>query len=500
MKSTQVMVISVLFLVLVYSGLSIGNSTEDALVAIDAGNTVGHFNHMILGSNINWVNNCDGLFDAASGGIKKEAFQMIKDLGIKIIRFPGGNLSEYYDWKSGIGAHSKRGLGLDYEKKPQKMNCGIDDFLRFCDMSDIVPVITVGFSNNTPGSAAEIVEYCNGSIATPMGALRARNGHPSPYSVKYWELGNEVYTKGMTADKASAYGKKASEIAVKMKEVDPSIKIGAIGLGVNKVWDMKVLEACSQQIDFLIYHRYFPNTTSDDPVQTNNAIIACTGKMMREIKRLKETAAAYNPELAVAVTEYNLDFRDPKWNFINKRSDVQQALFIAECIRLFELNGVLFATKWDLSNFSRNFMSDINFNRDKEVTLAPSYYAQRIFAKSGIEAIVSAKVVSPTVSVIKYGEITNENNAPIITALAGKDRTGKKLTIILINRDLYKSFKTKINIQNFGNANKIVALTLKGSSLSPNDQFQTETKNVDTNALAKYELPAGSISMLTISK
>ena len=178
------------------------------------------FNPLILGSNVNWVSDADGIYDPATGKARVEAESLVKNLGITMLRFPGGSLSEYYDWKKGIGPGSGRGKGLDYEKKTQKMDFGLDDFLRFCQAMNIVPVFTVGYANNTPETAAEIVEYCNGPVSSPLGLARAKNGHPAPYGVKFREIGNEVYAKAITAKKAAEYGKKVSAMAEKMKEMN----------------------------------------------------------------------------------------------------------------------------------------------------------------------------------------------------------------------------------------------------------------------------------------
>lgn len=488
-------VLGILFYVTTSTGDIIGTYT----IAIDANQIMSLYNPLILGNNINWVYNGDGIFDPLTMKVKDNAALEIKNLGTTMLRFPGGNLAEYYNWKKGIGPISERGMGLDYERKPQKMNFGLDDFLRYCDKSGIIPVITVGYTNNTPASAAEMVEYCNGPISSPMGSLRAGNGHPAPYKVKYWEIGNEIYHKGITSELASAYGKKTAEIAVAMKKVDHAILIGAIGLGVSKIWDESVLKECAHNIDFLIYHRYFPNTSSNDASETNDAVIAATVKMLREINRLHDTASNINPKLAVAVTEYNLDFRDAKKNFINKPSDIQQALFIAECIRLFQLNNVLFATKWDLAHVNKHFMSDINFHNSTMPTLAPSYYAQQIYSKADIDTIVKTQTSSPTINVNSFGEIKNEKNAPILTSIAGIDKNGSTLSVIVINRDLNNSYKIKISINNIETIKSVLMTTMKEPLTGAPDHFIINTIALAPNSIGNLIIPAGSISLFKIS-
>lgn len=467
-------------------------------VVIDAAQQVAQYNPMILGNNINWIYNADGIYDPVVGGVNTIAKAKIREMGVKLLRFPGGNLAEYYDWKLGVGSKKNRGNGFDYDKKTQRMDFGIDEFLNFCESLNITPVLTVGYDNNSPLTAAELVEYCNGSVSTFFGALRARNGHPKPYNVVYWEIGNEVYRKGINSKIAYQYGNKTAEMALMMKKVDPKIQVGAIGLGVSLVWDETVLKECSHVIDYLVYHRYFPSTSSSDVTEVNNAVIASTEKMAREIRRLQETAKKYNPKLNVAVTEYNLDFRDSAGKFINKTPDIQQALFIAECIRQFQLNNVSFATKWELSAKNKHYFSDINFNNGSKVTLSPSYYVQQLFANTNMTVIVNSKTISPTISVYKFGEIKNELNIPVLTTLAGKDRTGRVMSVFIINRDLVNSYSINLNIKNFNSIRKIELTSLKSPLGGGGENFEIQNTAVELKDLNNLVVSSGSIYMFKI--
>jgi alpha-N-arabinofuranosidase len=479
-------------------GIASGTGGCDCTVTVDASKVVARYNPLILGSNINWTNDGDGLYDQAKGKVRPDAAGLIKDMGITMLRFPGGSLSEYYDWKKGIGPARLRGMGLDYEKKPQKMDFGLDEFLRLCESLKIVPLFTVGYADNTPETASGIVEYCNGPADSPLGRVRAGNGHPAPYGVTYWEVGNEVYLKGTSREKADEYGRKAAAMARAMKNTDSKVKVGVIGLGVSATWDHAVLGECARDVDFVIYHGYFPYA-SPDAEETGGAVIASPEKMMREITSLQKTAAEYRPGLPVAVTEYNLDFRDEKGGFVNRPPDTRQALFVAECIRRFELGGVLFAAKWHLSHYASYYFSDINFNKGSRTALSPSYYAQQLYARSGIETIVDAKTASPTVSVLRFGAVRNVRNAPVLTAIAGRDNKGGNLSVIVINRDLQNSYDVRIEVMNFGGIKNVDLTSMRTPESGPADHFITERKALVPEMLRSLRIPAGSISLLRLS-
>jgi hypothetical protein len=108
----------------------------------------------------------------------------------------GGISTEYYDWE----AHDYAGVWhidfVDTHRIPEPLIFGIDSLLRWCERLHAEPVLTVNFQINDPGKAARLVEYCNGDTNTIMGNIRAQRGHPDPYNVTYWCVGNEVEIGG----------------------------------------------------------------------------------------------------------------------------------------------------------------------------------------------------------------------------------------------------------------------------------------------------------------
>ena len=112
------------------------------------------------------------------------------------LRWPGGILSDWYDWEDAIGAEKDLRKPLDFAQwKATWMSndVGIDEFLQLCEYLDIHPVINVNYATSTASHAAEFVEYVNGAVSTAKGALRASNGHSEPYAITWWEIGNETW-------------------------------------------------------------------------------------------------------------------------------------------------------------------------------------------------------------------------------------------------------------------------------------------------------------------
>jgi alpha-N-arabinofuranosidase len=164
-------------------------------------------------------------------GFRADMVRLLRELDQGIYRWPGGNFVSGYDWRDGIGERDTRPPRYDYAWRTVEYNdVGIDEFMTLCSLLEIDPNICVNSGFGDAHSAAQWVEYCNGSADTPMGKLRAMNGHPQPYGVKWWGIGNEMYGQWQLGHMSiEHYVIKHNMFAKAMRGVDPTIKIVASG-------------------------------------------------------------------------------------------------------------------------------------------------------------------------------------------------------------------------------------------------------------------------------
>ena len=164
-------------------------------------------------------------------GFRPEVIAQLKQLHSGFWRLPGGNFISDFNWYHSVGPRDRRQPDFDYAWNAVQTNdVGMDEFMTFCKLIGVEPYITVNAGFGDAHSAAEEVEYMNGATSTPMGAMRARNGHPEPYHVRFWDIGNEPYGQwqlGRTDLKY--YLLKHNEFAKAMRAADPSITLLASG-------------------------------------------------------------------------------------------------------------------------------------------------------------------------------------------------------------------------------------------------------------------------------
>jgi alpha-L-arabinofuranosidase len=231
-------------------------------------------------------------------GFRAASIRYLKELGIEIARWPGGNFVSAYDWRDGIGERDQRPPRRELAWNGLESNdMGVDDFMTFCRLIGATPYLAVNSGLGDARSAAEEVEYVNGPATTRLGRLRAANGHAAPYGVRIWGVGNEMYGPWQWGHMLiTQYAEKHNLMVQAMRKVDPTIKVIASGatpeeaswcyienrqlgtfegretvseplpfaFGSSQDWTGALLKASSDHIDFLGEHFYgYPNLVID---------------------------------------------------------------------------------------------------------------------------------------------------------------------------------------------------------------------------------------------
>lgn len=151
--------------------------------------------------------------------------ELFRDAGYTMAKWPGGNFVSSYDWRDGLGDRDKRP-----PRNRDSNDVGLHEFFEFCKLLNAEPYLTIDSGYGDDYSAAQEVEYVNGPADSPMGKLRAANGHPEPFKVRLWCIGNEMYGFWQVGHMmANQYSEKHNRIVRAMRKVDPTIKVTSCG-------------------------------------------------------------------------------------------------------------------------------------------------------------------------------------------------------------------------------------------------------------------------------
>lgn len=183
-------------------------------------------------------------------GFRAEVIAALKLLHSGVYRWPGGNFVSGHEWRDAIGDPDKRPPIMDpVWHAVQPNDVGTDEFVTLCRLLDVEPYVTVNGGFGDEWSAAQLVEYANGAVTTPMGKLRAANGHPEPYHIKFWGIGNEPWGEWQLGFMPVAQWElKHNMFAKAMRKVDPSIKLIAAGAMPDAMTGSKQAKRLNGQI------------------------------------------------------------------------------------------------------------------------------------------------------------------------------------------------------------------------------------------------------------
>ena len=189
-------------------------------------------------------------------GMRLDTLNAMRELDSPLYRWPGGNFVSGYDWRDGIGDPDRRPPRKNPAWKGVEHNdFGMHEFLRFCRELNTEPLIVVNTGFGDAYSAAQEVEYVNGTPNTPMGQWRAKNGQVEPWAVKWWGTGNEMFGPWQLGFMAvEQYVLKHKDFERLMRKVDPTIK--TIGVGEAGPWSEAIMTQCGGDMDLISEHFY----------------------------------------------------------------------------------------------------------------------------------------------------------------------------------------------------------------------------------------------------
>jgi alpha-L-arabinofuranosidase len=301
-----------------------------------------------------WLDNASLMPADSVGGWRKDVVDAVRAQRPGIIRFGGSTLDDAslgeFEWRDTIGDPDRRRPFRAWGGL-QPTGPGLAEFIDFCRLVGAEPLICVRFRRRSPESAAEQVQYFNGGVDTPMGSFRARNGHPQPYRVRYWQVGNE--------QAGGDYEERLAAFCQAMKQADPTVLL------LSSYPSPGVLKRAGAFIDFVSPHHY--DCVNLAGVESD---LASIGRMLND--------HAPGRPIKVAVTEWNTTGGD--WGLRRARLwTLENALACSRYHNLIHRHGdqVAIACRSNLINsFCSGFLQSDNHRLYK----TPTYYAQTLYS------------------------------------------------------------------------------------------------------------------------
>ena len=501
----------------------------DARATVDPAVAIGEVDQRIFGSFVEHMGRAiyGGLYEpghptADRDGWRRDVLALVRELGVTIVRYPGGNFVSGYDWEDGVGPRQDRPARRDHAWRSIEPNTvGTDDFLAWTKLAGVAPMLAVNLGTRGATEARNLVEYCNAPTGTRYSDRRASNGHVAPYRVGVWCLGNEMdgpWQIGHTT--AEDYGRRALEAGTAMRAVDPTIELVACGSSGSAMptfgtWEETVLDIAWDVTDLISLHAYY------DPAAyaTVEDFLACSLDLERMIERVAAIADAVGERrgsrrrIGLSVDEWNVwhlaehrasEARDEGVEFRRAPALAEDQQDLADALAV---GGLLIAL---LRHADRvriaclaqlvNVIPAIRTIDGGPAWRQTSFHVFADVARFGRGTVLALDVDGPTCRVAGEGAV------PAIDAVAVHVPAGGELAIFAVNR-IDRPLELQASLRDLGNLGAVEQHVLSDPDLAASNSADRPARVVPrrvTGAVVRSgrltaSLPARSWNVIRLS-
>ncbi|MGC8544575.1 MAG: alpha-N-arabinofuranosidase [Athalassotoga sp.] len=403
---------------------------------------------------------------ADKDGFRKDVIELVKELNVPIVRYPGGNFVSGYNWEDGIGPREKRPKRLDLAWHSTETNqVGINEFVEWTKKVNSSVMLSINLGTRGIDDARNIVEYCNHPSGSYWSDLRRSHGYKKPHDIKVWCLGNEMDGPWQIGHKtAYEYGRIANEAAKVMKWVDPSIEVVAAGSSGWHIptfgeWESTVLDLAYENIDYVSLHAYYGNQENDTPnfvaksLDMENFIrsVVSTCDYVKSKKHSSKTINLSFDEWNVWFHSHEEDKKVEPWSvaphLLEDIYDFEDALLVGSMLitLLRHADRIKIAALAQLVNVIAPIMTVKGGKSWKQTIFYPFKHASNY----GRGTVLNAIVDSP-----KY-DSKDFSDVPVLDSTAVFEEESGNIVIFAVNRDQKNDLLLEGDLRGFDGKYKI---------------------------------------------
>ena len=396
-------------------------------------------------------------------GFRRDVLEKVRQIGVPVVRYPGGNFVSGFNWEDSVGPAEKRPKRLDLAWSTTESNqVGLHEFADWAQKAGSEVMYAINLGTRGPEQARDVVEYANHKGGSKFSDMRIANGRKDPLNIRLWCLGNEMDGPWQMGHKTAAeYGRVANEAAKMMKWVDPSIELVACGSSSYQMptfggWELTMLDECYENIDYVSLHRYYGNPTNDTPgflarsmdlddfIHTVVAICDAVKGKKHSKKQLNLSFDEWN----VWYHSHEQDkevWKREKWGpalpLLEDVNNFEDALLIGSMLITFLRNAdrVKIACMAQLVNVIAPIMTRNGGGCWAQTIFWPYMHASRYGRGTALKALVDTPVY----------DCADYSGVPCIDATATLGDDGS-VTVFCVNRDMNEDYTLEIDLRSFG--------------------------------------------------
>ncbi len=394
-------------------------------------------------------------------GFRQDVLELVREMGVSVVRYPGGNFVSGYKWEDGVGPVEERPVRLDAAWKSIETNkVGLHEFSRWAAQAGVETMLAVNLGTRGMQEALELLEYANHPGGTALSDLRRAHGTEEPFGITLWCLGNEMDGPWQTGHKTPVeYGRLASETASAMRQLDPTLELVACGSSNSTMptfgeWESTVLDLAMDKVDFVSAHAYYELKDGDLP-----SFLASAVDMDHMVEAVVATADAVaarrrTPKrVMISFDEWNVWYQQnldqcvpTEWTEAPRVSE--EAYTAADAVVVGNLlisllrhsDRVTAACQAQLVNAIAPIRAEPTGPAWRQTTFHPFALTSRLARGHVLRVGISA----PTTDTAVFGSV------PVLDAVATHDPDTGDVTVFVTNRHLTEDADLQVQVRAFG--------------------------------------------------
>jgi alpha-N-arabinofuranosidase len=424
-----------------------------ARVVIDPAARVAPVKRRLFGSFVEHLGRCvyTGIYEpghptADEDGFRGDVLALTQELGVSVVRYPGGNFVSNYRWEDGVGPRDRRPVRRDLAWRTIETNeIGVDEFIKWTGRAGVEPMLAMNLGTRGVAEALDLLEYANHPAGTTLSDRRVANGAPDPHAVRLWCLGNELDGPWQTGHKTAAeYGRLAAETARAMRQAEPDLELVACGSSHSSMptfgsWEATVLEEAYDVVDYVSLHAYYEEHDGDpgsflasavDMDRFIDAVTATADHVRAKLGASKRIDLSFDEWNVWYISTFQHDGPEPGWSIaprlIEDRYSVTDAVVVGNLLisLLRHADRVAVACLAQLVNVIAPMMTEPGGPAWRQTTFYP-FAATARYARGDV---LRVSIDAPNYETERFGEV------PLVDAVATRDDDG--VVLFVVNRSL----------------------------------------------------------------
>lgn len=438
-----------------------------AHLALDSDFVVGDVHRHLFGSFVEHMGRCvyTGIYepahpDADPEGHRRDVLELVRELGVSLVRYPGGNFVSGYRWEDGVGPVDERPRRLDTAWHSTETNeHGLGEFMSWSRKAQVDVDLALNLGTRGIQSAIDLWEYCNHPGGTYWSDLRIGHGHPDPFGIRMWCLGNEMDGPWQMGHRsADEYGRLAAQAARALRMYEPDLHLVACGSSSRRMptfgaWEATVLEHCIEEVDSISAHAYYNLEDAGDLPSFLASAVDMETFIDQVVATADHVAAKQQSrkQIGISFDEWNvwyerdLDVPTGAWPIAPRVAEDEYTVADAVVVGSLLITLLRHSDRVTSACLAQlvNALAPIHTEPNGPAWRLPTFHPFAQTARCARGRVLRVPVDAPMIDTDRYGPV------PVVHAVATHEPASDEVVVFAVNRSTHEDVELALRLAAF---------------------------------------------------